>query len=515
MALADPTTSERGLAVAIHNGAIARLVRTARMVEVNRRINWRDFFDSQKIAYESSESYLDPLQIADVRVAADLNVKGMDHLYRHDGFGVPVVVHRVATDMPDAPTTVENKYLPRELRTSATALMVTDGKLAGGGWRRTNPRLLLIDPFDVSSVSPGGRPVDMAQDFSTALASQVAGNRIAVLEWTGLLDSDFQKLGVDTGLYMLHPYEPGKIPVVFVHGLSSSPRAWVQTVNELRNNPDLAARYQFWVFMYPSGLPIPVSARSLRESLIQIRKDLDSEQSDPALDNMVVVGHSMGGMLAKMMAQNTGDEFWNALITVPRDQFKASPEQRKFVEDMLVFEPLPFVRRVVFIATPHRGSPIANGPIGTVFSAIIKRPAATSESLEEIEALNGPSVFAEDLKHRPLNSIGNLRTDSPILLTLDRIPIDPSVPYHSIIPLVAATTNTDLVVPYRSSRINGARSEQIVPGTHFSQQDPTVTHELKRILRLHLAASPAPKPTSGDAASDARSMLPPALAPAP
>jgi pimeloyl-ACP methyl ester carboxylesterase len=489
MALCDQGTSDRALAIEIHNGSLTRLVRAARIEDARKGMTWRDFFVAQGIAFRGSNSYLDPLQIADLRVASDLDVKGMDHMYRCDGLGVPLVVHRVASDSPATSIESTDRYLPRELRTSSTALMTTSGSLTGGQWRKSPPSLVLIDPFATGAVTAGGHTTELARDLSTALASQVAGNRIAVLEWTGLIDSDFQKLGVETGLYMLHPYEPGKIPVVFVHGLSSSPRAWVQTVNELRNNPDLASRYQFWLFMYPSGLPIPTSARSLRQSLVNIRDDLDPNHRERALDNMVLVGHSMGGILSKMMAQNSGDVLWNASITVPPGQLLAPPELKKNIQDLLIFEPLPFVKRVVFIATPHRGSPVADGPIGNFFSAIIRRPTEQAAAIAQVEAMNGPHVMSSELHKRALNSIRNLRTDSPILLALDRIPIDPSVQYHSIIPLVGAVTDTDLVVKYDSSRIDGARTEQVVPGTYFSQQDPTVTHELQKILREHLAAT--------------------------
>src|SRR5262249_39202763 len=147
----------------------------------------------------------------------------------------------------------------------------------------------------------GGREFPLANDRTTPLAVQVARGQLAALEWTGLLESSFGRPGL-TGLYMIRPYEPGKIPVVLVHGLFSSPRAFVQTVNELRNTPEIASKYQFWVFFYPTGMPIPTSASRLRNALTRARESLDPVHADPALDRMVLVGHSMGGLLSKMMA---------------------------------------------------------------------------------------------------------------------------------------------------------------------------------------------------------------------
>src|SRR5262249_13542789 len=169
---------------------------------------------------------------------------------------------------------------------------------------------------------------------------------------------------------------------------------------------------------------------------------------------------------------NTESMLWNAAIAVSQNQFRAPPEVRQQLESLLVFEPLPFVRRVVFIATPHRGSPIADGPVGWVVSRLVQRPTELAARVTGLERLNGPNVLARELHRHALNAIGNLRTDSPVLAALDRIPIDPRVPYHSIIPLIAGVTGSDGVVEYRSSRLSGADSERIVAGTHFSQEAP-------------------------------------------
>jgi pimeloyl-ACP methyl ester carboxylesterase len=491
LALEEPGGSRPDLAVRIHNGAVSRLIRASQVEGRRPGRNWRKVLEEQGIALSATAPFLNPLQLANLRVAADLSVKGMNHIYQRTGLGVPLVAHRVVPRDENTPDVQDlaDEFLPHDLRTGATAVMKPSGGLLGGEWRKAPATLTLIDSFGHKFAPLSDRNVELACDRTTPLAALMAGRRLAMLEWTGLFDSRFNQQGLDTALYMSRPYEPGKIPVIFVHGLVSSPRAWVKTINELENTPLIESRYQFWVFLYPTGLPIPSSARRLRESLARVRNVIDPSHSDHALDRTVLVGHSMGGVLSKMMAQRTGSALWDAAITVPQEKLKAPPELREGLTELLVFEPVPFVSRLVFIATPHRGSPIANGPVGWVVSSLMRRPMEQAERIAEIEALNGPNVLSRELRGTPLNAISSLRTDSPILAALDRIPIDPLVPYHSIIPLRAKRADTDGVVDYVSSHLEGAESEKIVAGDHSSQETPEVTRELRRILLEHLGTN--------------------------
>jgi len=489
LALADTAGSRPDLAVEIHNRAVARLIRLAQAKGTCQggHLNWRQVLEAQGLAVHSSTAYLRPERIADLRVASDYRVEGMDHIYRTSGLGVPLIAHRWT--LKDDSSDVQDQFFPREMRVGATAVVLPGGALLAGEWRRQPATLDLFDPFHHRSMAVNDRQVILASDRTTPLAAQVSRAHFATLEWTGLFQSDFERLGVDAGLYMLRPYEPNKIPVIFVHGLVSSPRAWVQTINELQNTPALAARCQFWMFMYPTGRPIPTSAARLREAIVKARNTLDPAHADPALDRMVLVGHSMGGLLCKMMAQDSQLTLWDAAITVPHDQFKAPPELREALDAVLTFRPLPVASRLVFIATPHRGSPVADSGLGWAVAGMVRRPAELDAHIAEIEALNGPDVISPEMRGRALNAIDNLRTDSPILAALDRIPIERGVIYHSIIPLIGGKSETDGVVEYKSSHLEGAESERIVAGTHLSQQDPAVIRELDRILREHLAAT--------------------------
>jgi hypothetical protein len=205
----------------------------------------------------------------------------------------------------------------------------------------------LYDDTEVSSIRIGPYHVPLESDPSVALAYRLEGSPLWDFEIAGFQRGDFSFLGVGPdrntgGLYMLHPYLPGLIPVVFVHGTLSSPARWAQMVNELLSDRRLASTYQFWFFIYNSGNPIALSAMRLREALQSARKGVDPDGRDPALDQMVVIGHSQGGLLAKMTVVNSGTKFWDKLAKVPFDQAKLDPDTRDLLARALFVKPLPF-----------------------------------------------------------------------------------------------------------------------------------------------------------------------------
>ena len=130
------------------------------------------------------------------------------------------------------------------------------------------------------------------------------------------------------GLYMLEPFDPNRIPVVMVHGLWSSPITWMEMFNDLRAFPEIRSHYQFWFYLYPTGQPFWISAAQLRDTLAEVRQTLDPQLQNPTLDQMVLVGHSMGGLVSRMQTVDSGDEFWRLLTDKPFEELQATPEER-------------------------------------------------------------------------------------------------------------------------------------------------------------------------------------------
>jgi pimeloyl-ACP methyl ester carboxylesterase len=290
-----------------------------------------------------------------------------------------------------------------------------------------------------------------------------------------------------TGLYFLQPYDPDRIPVVFVHGLISTPFTWVETINGLLADPEIRKRYQFWVFAYPTGNPVLYSALRLREELARVDKVYPNHKG------YVLVGHSMGGLLSQAQVTNVTRADWEKTVGGPMMELFATLKPADLVAKATTFKANSRIKRVVFICTPHRGSKMASGGIGAFAIKLISLPVDLVTTMKnEI-----PETTLRKINNGRLpNSVSNLAPTAPYLAVLNKQSIQ--APYHSIIgnrgkPGPVADSS-DGVVPYWSSHLDGAQSECIVPGPHGSCELPQTIAELDRILRLHIGASGTSKP---------------------
>jgi pimeloyl-ACP methyl ester carboxylesterase len=295
------------------------------------------------------------------------------------------------------------------------------------------------------------------------------------------------------GLETRRPYERGKVPVVLVHGLWGNSRLWDPMVEDLEADPAIRSRYQFWTFRYASGDSIPYSAHLLRQSLRRARQDFDPNGTDAAFDRMVVVGHSLGGLLAKMMVQGSGSRLWRTICAQPIDQAAGPTEARRLLRQAIFYDPVPEVRRVVFIATPHRGSPLARGRLLGLGTRLCCRTSPFSQAREALLASNDPSLFAPGFRSEHPTSAGELTSEHPLLMALFDLRIDPSIRSHSIIMDLRdppGPYGTDGIVPYTSSHLEDVDSERLVHGLHICLESPGVIREVRRILGEHAGIDP-------------------------
>ncbi|HEX4590145.1 MAG TPA: hypothetical protein VH120_09480 [Gemmataceae bacterium] len=471
----EPTIVDQ--ATDIHNRAVERLLRLAQDVRCRWTRPWPTVFADAGIQLAGVSPFLDPPQYETLTVAHDIIGRGMQTWYANDGFGVPLVAYR-SNERGDP----DGRFFPYHLRAGATAVMHPDD----GG----SPTLVFHDPFEERQLDLGGSPLPLATDRTAALATHVSWAYVQSLGKLGLRRSE--AFAPDAGLRLFRPYQPGRIPVVLIHGLRSTPAAaWIQTLNHLQNDPALSDHFQFWLYTYPTGAPVIANAARLRAELRDALAAFDPGGADPALRRMVLVGHSIGGLLAKMTAQDSGMAVWDSMFTGPPEELRLSEVARQSLVESLFFERQPEVGRLVFVATPHKGTVKADLLLGRLLESKILRQDQFPASVKEARRENGSGVLAPAVNIHRLDGIGDLRPNDPILNATARLPIDPAVPYHSIIPLLGTENRhlkTDGAVRYDSSHLEGAESELIIPGSHVATDTPTVATEIRRILLEHLAA---------------------------
>ena len=366
--------------------------------------------------------------------------------------------------------------VPRE--PFATPRGMTGAVTATLDFRGTDAALALRAPATEPVAKVAGKSHQLAADFTAPIGYYRPPSNLLLTGVLGTLRSS--KYMDRTGLYFLQPYDPDRIPVVFVHGLASTPFTWMETINALGANPRLRERYQVWVFAYPTGNPILYSALRLREELAKVDKLYPNHRP------YVLVGHSMGGIISHAQVTTVTQQAWERQMgDIAKDVFKRN-KSNPFVLHLATFQANPRVQRVIFVCTPHRGSELASGGLGRFAISLIRLPFAVAGNLAQALTDEELVYLTGDAKRLP-TSVSGLSPTNPALKVLNSGSF--AAPYHSIIGDRGkgnSPQSTDGVVPYWSSHLDGAKSERIVPGPHSSCELPQTIAELDRILVLNL-----------------------------
>ena len=428
--------------------------------------------------------------------AADVEVRGLRNRYRIPGIGAPLAA--TIEPLEDA-TSKQSMRIPGRLKIPVTAFLRLDdprGALKSG---RLRGKLEFYTPDSARSLKIHGVDVPLEYETTSALALTLEGAPIWDFEIAGFRSGDFTIGGLKSwdGLFMMHPHVTGRIPVVLVHGTASSPARWAELINELENDARFWERYEIWLFMYNTGNPITMSANALRTALLKLVAELDPKGEDAGLREMVVIGHSQGGLLAKMCVIDPGTRFWDAVFKVPPEKLEVDGELRENVareverKGSLIFEPLPFVRRVVFVATPHRGSYRAFGLWGALGSWFVNLPGRLTRLGVQLATLQDKGLLAGSFTGIP-TAITNMNPSNRFVQTLASIPIVEDVTAHSIIAVQGdgkPEDGADGIVMYKSAHIDGVVSEKVVRSSHSTQGHPETIQEIKRILIEHSRAN--------------------------
>jgi pimeloyl-ACP methyl ester carboxylesterase len=475
------------LAREIHNRAVLRCLHIAGTNAAATRNDWPARLSQSGIVVCSSVSQWNAMGFDALKPAGDHLVAGLERA-GCNGLGVPLVAHR-RLDCDAA--RMWKPYGPHEADFAATAVVHPRGPVVG--WRDMPVELMLHNPVREDTLALGDLPYPLSYDLTTPLVRRLGQGSIRSYEYLGVATPALYQRRA--GIYAIDPYQPGKIPVLLIHGLWSGPHVWAAMLNTLRSDPVLRARFQFWILLYPSGSSLPVAAQSVRQSLRQIRRTFDPGGTDSALDQMVVLGKSTGGLVAKMLVQSSGQDVWNSVFARPPEQVRASAELGARLHALFFYEPEPYVKRVIFVSTGHRGSQVAKRQLGMRFGVdLIWWNSPSHLEHAELVAANGPQVFQPYLQKRSMSSFDGVEKDSPLLLAIDRRPFVPGLTSHSIIACrrhePRLEQSSDGFISYVSAHLDGAASERIVTANHQCEAHNEVVAEVRRILMVHLAELP-------------------------
>lgn len=424
---------------------------------------------------------------------------GFDNLravYGRDGFGSSLVavfppLKATATSAETAPSDPpyrDTRYLP------VTSTLRFEGETLGEVLATEQVQIDVYNPYRYEQETIAGRSVPLAANFSAAYGVWLARSKLAHLSLSSLLRPR-QQSPFDPRVYLTQPYDPDKRVVILVHGLASSPEAWVNLANELLGDNDLRRHYQVWQVFYPTNLSILASRQRIDRALRETFAHFDPEGDDRASHDAVLVGHSMGGVIARLLVSDSGEYvLQRSLQSFPPAQ-AAALAQEPLVRELTVFHPLPEVGRAVFLATPHRGAEVSEGWALRLVRRMIRLPFTVLRDSSELFQRN--KIDEQELKRigfqkgRPPTGPDDLSPGSLFMRSTADLPIEAGLPYHSIIgwhdPSVPLAQSSDGLVPYASSHLDGALSEKAIPSGHSVQETPGAIVELRRILRLEIA----------------------------
>jgi len=412
-----------------------------------------------------------------VLLANSIREKGLRNEYKIAGKGTPLVVYT-----KNRHSTPKEQHYP----SSGIVLGITAVKEARPG---QVPLLKLYDSFDPVVVRSAVGPDPIAANYTATLAVLYSHTRkVAGSSFASFIRPDNPRFA--TGIYLIHPYDPNKIPILFIHGLLSSPISWQNLTNELCSDPKILEHYQPWFFLYPTGQPVLESAAQLREDLQTTQRLFDPKGSAIASHHVVVIAHSMGGLLAHTLVSDSRDALWNVFATKPVNSLTLSVDEKDVILQYFFFRHQASIDRVIFLCVPHRGSSLSGGIVGSVGNRLIRHSKSPARAMKELAA-EYPGIldpyFARVNARGGPTSLFSL-APNPLLSGLAALPI--KVPFHSIIGNLGVDLgpdSSDGLVSYRSSHLEGAESEKIIPAGHYLMANPETVAEIKRILEENIA----------------------------
>lgn len=495
----------------LYNGASDRILRLTRSwlcYSQPESIKSLPFIESVKIPLGPSGESMNlemkikalnwtPDDIAEIQFSSDYDVTGLHNRYRQYGLGAPMMIlRRFSPEDPTSKYSPNVQYFPSTaiIRPNLSAFDAEGDSLIKGKENACHLTVEYYDSVQQSLVEIDRQEVPLESDWSAALAASMNDLQIKEVGSVGLFNPD--KL-MDTlpgsertikGFYMPQPYDPNKIPVVMVHGLWSSPITWLDMFNTLRTIPEIRKKYQFWFYLYPNGQPFWVSSAQFRTDLAEIRQTLDPHRRHRVFDQMVLIGHSMGGLISQMQTIDSGENLWSVVSRQPIDQFSGSEEMKRNFKEWFYFHYNTSIHKVIFLATPHKGSEMSNFSTRSLGRTFIRQASTVQDALKELLAGRNQELLSGSFLQENQTGVDSLSSESPFFPAMNRCVRSPYVEYHSIIGIAKPSQweskiQSDGVVSSESAHLDGAKSEFVVQSLHTEiTHNPAAIMEVGRIL---------------------------------
>ncbi|UZW59914.1 esterase/lipase family protein [Lysobacter enzymogenes] len=393
----------------------------------------------------------------------------------------------IAAARNDAPYR-DTRYLP------VTVTLRFDGEGLDGVLASRRAQLDVYNPYRIDSETIAGRKVPLAANYSAAYGIWLARSELARLSLSSLLRPK-QARAFKPRVYLNQPYDPDKRVIVLIHGLASSPEAWVNLANELLGDESLRRRYQLWQVFYPTNIDMLSNRAAIASALQQTFRHYDPQGDDVASHDAVLVGHSMGGVIGRLLLSDSGGHVADAMLEGLDPALIARVRKDPLLRELTVFQPMPQFGRAVFMASPQRGAVVTDGWPLRMVRKLIRLPLDVLR--ETAELIQRYDVSESDLeriglrKGKPPTGPDDLSPNSRFMHATRDLSIEPGLPYHVIVaqrdPKLPLAQSDDGVVPYPSAHMDGAVSEKAIASGHSVQETPQAIAELRRILHEDVA----------------------------
>ncbi|MFA0477137.1 alpha/beta hydrolase [Vibrio breoganii] len=379
--------------------------------------------------------------------------------------GIPIVINR------DYDNKGQEIYYPLEGIFQDATIVVDQVKQHGATFEIS---LSIHVNDETASINLGANEYQLKHSPGSAYLALLEEANIDDFNWMGFVSpSQAEKR---RGVFSIGEISKQKIPLIMIHGLNSDPLIWRHLTMALLNEPELMSRYQIWHIYYPSGPPPFYTARRTRDDLRSMLQEIDNPQLS---DNAVIIGHSMGGIIAKLLATKSNLRLWDATFNIPPAELL--PHDNDTIKNIFIFDPVFKKSTVFFLDTPFKGSEVANSAVGYIGDFLVSLPSEFTDSFKNLIERVGPDVITKKMQPFLLdngpNSVEVLRPGHPLMDTLYDIPL--AGDSYAIIGSngklkcedpIACSSISDGVVSYDSANYSGAKERVIVPSSHNSFQ---------------------------------------------